>query len=219
VITESSGTVKLPRWKLPTFVVAPQVTGIGSSGPDILDLERRLAAMHYDLGAVDGIYDYSTEHAVIAFQKLNGLARTGIYDAATRAAIDHPFIPTARVGGATHVEVDLSSQVVYYVSGGAIARILDASTGGGYTFYVDGVQHLAVTPIGTFTIFQRIPGWWESQVGPMYDSNFFLPTFALHGETSVPTYPASHGCVRVTVPAMDRLWRLLSIGMTITIYA
>ncbi|MGC1210903.1 MAG: L,D-transpeptidase [Micromonospora sp.] len=29
---------------------------------------------------------------------------------------------------------------------------------------------------------------------------------AIHGYTSVPPYPASHGCVRVTLPAMDWLW-------------
>jgi lipoprotein-anchoring transpeptidase ErfK/SrfK len=29
--------------------------------------------------------------------------------------------------------------------------------------------------------------------------------YAVHGSTSVPAYPASHGCVRVAVPAMNRL--------------
>ena len=46
----------------------------------------------------------------------------------------------------------------------------------------------------------------------------FLPTFALHGEGSVPPYPASHGCVRITIPAMQRLYGSLYIGMTIYIY-
>jgi lipoprotein-anchoring transpeptidase ErfK/SrfK len=31
----------------------------------------------------------------------------------------------------------------------------------------------------------------------MFDSNFFLRGFAIHGYPSVPSYPASHGCVRV----------------------
>jgi lipoprotein-anchoring transpeptidase ErfK/SrfK len=53
----------------------------------------------------------------------------------------------------------------------------------------------------------------------MYDSWFFLPTFALHGEGSVPNYPASHGCVRITIPAMQRLYSSLYLGMTIYIYA
>jgi lipoprotein-anchoring transpeptidase ErfK/SrfK len=35
----------------------------------------------------------------------------------------------------------------------------------------------------------------------------------------VPTYPASHGCVRITDPAMDRLYDLLRIGTPVTIYA
>lgn len=40
----------------------------------------------------------------------------------------------------------------------------------------------------------------------------------VHGSTSVPAYPASHGCVRVTVPVMDRLWGLLTIGTRVSVY-
>lgn len=40
----------------------------------------------------------------------------------------------------------------------------------------------------------------------------------MHGYSSVPNYPASHGCVRVTIPAMNRLWSLLRIGMPVHIY-
>jgi lipoprotein-anchoring transpeptidase ErfK/SrfK len=36
--------------------------------------------------------------------------------------------------------------------------------------------------------------------------------------TSVPAYPASHGCVRMTVPAMDRMWSALWVGMPVAIY-
>jgi Putative peptidoglycan binding domain/L,D-transpeptidase catalytic domain len=184
----------------------------------VLEVQQRLAALHYDIGAVDGNFGFDSAHAVTAFQKLNGLPRTGIADDATKARLDHPYLPSALYGGGAHIEVDLSSQVVYYVVGGAIQRIMDASTGGGYDFVVDGVTHHAITPTGAFSFFQVIPGWWESPVGPMYDSWFFLPTFALHGEGSVPSYPASHGCVRITIPAMQRLYSSLSLGMMIYIY-
>jgi N-acetylmuramoyl-L-alanine amidase len=42
--------------------------------------------------------------------------------------------------------------------------------------------------------------------------------YALHGSTSVPTYAASHGCVRVTVPAMNRVWPRLFIGERVYVY-
>jgi len=34
----------------------------------------------------------------------------------------------------------------------------------------------------------------------------------------LPAYPASHGCVRLTVPAMNWLWWLLRIGMPVSVY-
>jgi N-acetylmuramoyl-L-alanine amidase len=40
----------------------------------------------------------------------------------------------------------------------------------------------------------------------------------VHGSTSVPAYLAGHGCVRLTVAAMNRLWPLLRIGMPVSIY-
>jgi hypothetical protein len=52
----------------------------------------------------------------------------------------------------------------------------------------------------------------------MYRPNYFHGGYALHGMTSVPAYPASHGCVRMTVPAMDRMWSSLWIGMPVAIY-
>jgi hypothetical protein len=34
----------------------------------------------------------------------------------------------------------------------------------------------------------------------------------------VPTYAASHGCVRVTIPAMNRVWSRLFIGERVYVY-
>jgi lipoprotein-anchoring transpeptidase ErfK/SrfK len=48
--------------------------------------------------------------------------------------------------------------------------------------------------------------------------NYFYGGYAVHGMTSVPAYPASHGCVRMTVPTMDRMWSSLSVGMPVAIY-
>jgi lipoprotein-anchoring transpeptidase ErfK/SrfK len=52
----------------------------------------------------------------------------------------------------------------------------------------------------------------------MYRPNYFYAGYAVHGMTSVPAYPASHGCVRMTVPTMDRMWPSLWIGMPVAIY-
>ena len=34
----------------------------------------------------------------------------------------------------------------------------------------------------------------------------FSGGIAVHGSNHIPDYPASHGCVRVSVPAMDWIW-------------
>ena len=41
---------------------------------------------------------------------------------------------------------------------------------------------------------------------------------AVHGSWSVPAYPASHGCVRVTIAVMDRLYNGLPVGLPVKVY-
>ena len=74
------------------------------------------------------------------------------------------------------------------------------------------------TPTGTFAITRCIDGWRQSSLGLLWRPNYFHGGYALHGSTSVPTYAASHGCVRLTVPAMNRAWSQLSIGERVHVY-
>jgi lipoprotein-anchoring transpeptidase ErfK/SrfK len=54
----------------------------------------------------------------------------------------------------------------------------------------------------------------------LYRPKYFHGGVAVHGYTSVPATPASHGCVRVTYAAMDHLWAadLLPIGTPVQVY-
>lgn len=55
--------------RLDRFVVAPGTTlSIGSSGPDVVSLQDRLAKAGFDPGPVDGMYGPKTQAAVEAFQ-------------------------------------------------------------------------------------------------------------------------------------------------------
>ena len=50
--------------------------------------QHRLAALHYfDVGAADGVFGAGTYHAVVAFQKVQGLTRDGVAGQATRARL------------------------------------------------------------------------------------------------------------------------------------
>jgi N-acetylmuramoyl-L-alanine amidase len=191
-----------------TTAVQPTLR-LGSRGASVTYLQRRLAALRYDVGTVDGVFGSSTYHGVVAFQKVNGLSRDGIVGPRTWAALARPVVPRPRrTLSVTSLEVNLTRQVVYLARQGVVLRILDASSGKAST----------PTPRGNFTIIRRIDGWRQSSLGLMWRPNYFYRGYAVHGSTSVPAYPASHGCVRVTVPAMNRLWPLLRIGMPVSVY-
>ena len=185
---------------------ATRVLRIGSRGADVLALERRLAGLHYDVGRVDGYYDNSTFHSVLAFQKVNGLARDGIAGPITQGRLAHPAVPRVlqrRAG--SYLEINLTRQTMIYARNGGIVRIFDVSSGSGRLYTVDGQVRRAITPTGNFRIQRKINGWRTSKLGRLYRPAYFYGGYALHGSWSVPAYPASHGCVRVTIAAMDRL--------------
>ncbi|HEX6596418.1 MAG TPA: peptidoglycan-binding domain-containing protein, partial [Acidimicrobiales bacterium] len=51
--------------------------GVGAEGPVVLTIEQKLSALRYFVGAVDSGYDADTRDAVLAFQKVTGMERTG----------------------------------------------------------------------------------------------------------------------------------------------
>ena len=192
----------------------------GDSGPAVTALQQRLTVLHYDLGAVDGRYGSETLHALTAFQKVVGLPRSGVFDGATRAALSQAKDPvlTHPTSGPS-VEVDLTRQVLIYAVDGKVARILDTSTGSGQYYYSDGQQKVAVTPTGQWKIEYKVDRMVHAPLGDLYKPAYFnYSGYAIHGNGSVPPYPASHGCVRITDPAMDRFWSMLVVGMPVWVY-
>lgn len=194
----------------------------GLSGTDVTALQKRLLALHYDVGRITGSFGFDTRHAVVAFEKVQGLTRDGVVGTRVWSALVSPRVPHLKhpLGGVAAVEVDLTRQVLYYAVNGHIARILDASTGGGY-YYVgsDGTTQRAITPTGHFSVKYKVNHWVTAKLGLLYRPAYFnYSGYAIHGEPLVPSYPASHGCVRITVPAMDRLYSKLYDGMSVWIY-
>jgi hypothetical protein len=56
-------------------------------GPDVLAVQRRLGALGFDPGPLDGAYGPATERAVRAFQASAGLEADGVVGPRTRAAL------------------------------------------------------------------------------------------------------------------------------------
>jgi N-acetylmuramoyl-L-alanine amidase len=195
----------------------------GMSGPDVRALQHQLAKLHYDVGAVNGTFGFDTQHAVTAFEKVQRMPRDGVAGPKVWQALAAPRVPHLRYPSSAStagIEVDIPHQVVYYAVHGHIVQIYDSSTGGGY-YYTgsDGTTQQAITPTGHFSIVYMREGWVTSKLGTMWRPAYFNNAGdAIHGETEVPPYPASHGCVRVTVPARDRLGSKLYDGLSVWIY-
>ena len=172
--------------------------------------QQRLAELGYWLGPVDGRFGSLTAHAVTAFQKAEALPRTGELDAATNDRLAVATTPVARSGGGTVLEIDLSHQILLVAVDGVVTRIYDIATGAAAT----------PTPAGRFEIYNQIDGFRHAPLGTLYRPKYFNGGIALHGYTSVPTEPASHGCVRLTYPAMDDLWAsgAAPIGASVWVY-
>lgn len=198
----------------------------GDTGPDVLALQKRLRALHYDVGKVDGRYGYDTLHAVVAFQKVQGIDRDGVVGPRVWRRLADPRLPKLRHpadAATTGVEVDLTKQVVYYAVNGKVRAVIDASSGGGY-YYTgsDGTRQKAVTPTGHYSFLYKYDDadhWQTSPLGELYKPAYFRNDgYAIHGSNSIPPYPASHGCVRISVPAMDRFTDRFTIGMSVWLY-
>lgn len=199
---------------------APATLRRGDTGPAVAALQRRLHALGYWLGARNDSYGLLTEQAVTAFQKVEGLARDGIAGPNTLAALENASRPTTTAKG-NLVEIDKARQVLFVVRGGAVAWTLNVSTGTERPYQVDGRTELADTPPGHWTVDWVVDGVDVGALGALYRPRYFhTDGIAVHGYHSVPPYPASHGCVRVTEAAMDWVWaeKLMPLGSAVWVH-
>jgi hypothetical protein len=193
----------------------------GASGAAVAALQARLGALGYWLGPADAHYGLLTEQAVTAFQKVSGLPRTGRVDRLTQLFLDASGRPRARSTTGTLVEVDKARQVIFVVRGGVTEWVFNTSTGTERPYTWEGRSELADTPVGRFTVSRQVDGWRDGELGLLYRPKYFHPDgIAFHGYSSVPSYPASHGCVRVTFAAIDWMWEhdVLPIGRDVWVY-
>ena len=184
---------------------APAGLGPGAKGPEVKALQEALAAQRYSVGSIDGVYAGMTTHAVMAFQKAHGMARTGraTPDVLAKVKTAGTLGPMMPGGGANRVEVDLKRQILQLYKGGELVTVLSVSTGNNKRFCVDGECATAVTPGGSYRVTRKIHGIRVSRLGKLWNPVYFNGGIAIHGSPSVPAYPASHGCVRIPIPVSE----------------
>jgi lipoprotein-anchoring transpeptidase ErfK/SrfK len=191
--------------------------------------QKKLLQLGFWLHNPNGTFDDTTRQAVMAFQKYFQLRPTGGINAATAFLLEKMELPaTASEKQKTLAEVDKTRQLLFLVQDGVTTHVLNTSTGDDREYTepdsnTPGVMitDTAITPVGTFRINRERPdGWWVGDLGQIYRPKYFIGGVAIHGSLSVPAYPASHGCVRVSVAAMDMIWEqeILPRGTTVVVY-
>jgi peptidoglycan hydrolase-like protein with peptidoglycan-binding domain len=184
----------------------PAKLEFGSSGAAVSLLQRKLLALGYWLSRADGKFGGTTQQAVYALQKAAGQNPSGVVTAKTWRALERGVRPSARSTSGTVIEVDLKRDLILFVTDGRVNYILNTSTGGGYVFYENGRREVAITPKGHFTTYRVIDGPHRSPLGLLYRPRYFFEGVAIHGDSSVPSHPVSHGCVRVSNAAINWIW-------------
>jgi lipoprotein-anchoring transpeptidase ErfK/SrfK len=189
------------------------------SAAEISEARQRLAELGYWVKLEVARLDDSLRHALIAFQKIEGRPRTGQLTSAELQALRAARRPLPLEAGYPHIEVDLSRQVLFVVDvGGAGLRILPISSGNREPFTSEGETRRAITPLGRFTVYRQLAGWRRSPLGLLFYPNYIFKGIAIHGNPSVPAYPASHGCIRIPMFAAEEFSQIVYIGTVVIIH-
>jgi peptidoglycan hydrolase-like protein with peptidoglycan-binding domain len=226
MVTPAASTCSTQRVGEPAAAVSPIV--YGSSAATVANMQRRLLELGFwHLGA-DGNYGLSTTQAVMAFQKWKGLPATTVVDTSTAIALNTEMCRPAANRSGDLLEVDKGKQIAFVVRGGSVQYTFNISSGNGKSYDEEDQKNagrrvigIATTPSGTFRTYREHDiARYEGDLGTLYRPKFVVGGIAVHGARSVPNYPASHGCVRVSNPVMDLIWRqnLLPLRSTVWLH-
>ena len=212
--TSSTTTTAAPTT---TTTAAPEVQGLvrGAEGEEVAAVQRRLTDLRFDPGPADGVFGLGTVYAVQAFQKLHGMEPTGVVTPEVETALADPTAPVPLMpdGGAERVEIDLSRQLLFLYKGDDLRLISHISSGNRKRYCAEGGCGTAITPVGAHRFMWRYSGWRTSRLGKLYNPVYFTGSgIAVHGATSVPAYPASHGCVRIPMHIAEYFPSLVARG-------
>ena len=181
----------------------------GARGGDVKLFNKLLGKEGYYTANGSG-YGSATARAVLAYRKVNNMRRTSnaspeifrtLADGRGGYKLRYP-------GAGKHVEVDLSRQVMVLARKGKPRHAFHISSGAPATPTIRGKFRFFRKEYGTNSL-------------DMVHSVYFGPTnrgYATHGYKSVPTYPASHGCLRNPIPNSLFIYNWIDLGDTIYVY-
>jgi peptidoglycan hydrolase-like protein with peptidoglycan-binding domain len=181
--------------------------GLGAKGDSVRLLQSELNVLHFAV-PLTGVLDEGTGRALVAYRKMTGQERIPyagrkVFELFERGAGSfHVRYP----GDGRHVEGDLTKQVLAEIEpGGRVHALYTMSSG----------KPSTPTVIGRFSVYSKTPG---TNSEGMVDSNYFIRGYAIHGYAEVPTYAASHGCLRVPIPDAAAIYAWVQQGTPVDVY-
>jgi len=205
-----AATATTPAWLdrgiRPAVRVYAPSAGPGRSGHSVGVLHALLRKAGYWAPKGDR-WSAGSGKAVLAFRKVNGMSRVESASPAIYRALHRGrgSMRARRPDLGRHWEADLSRQVLALFDGRRPLEVHATSSGAPAT----------PTILGTYRFYRKDTG--TNSLG-MVHSSYFHRGYAIHGFAQLPTYPASHGCLRVWVPNAWHIFRLVRFGQWITVY-
>ena len=181
--------------------------------PKVKVAQKKLIALGYLLsGSADGQFGPVTQEAILAFQKWEGLGRTGSLDTATTARLVTASRPKPLTRGAAgkRAEVLIDRQVALLIDDNRVVRAVAVSTG----------KPSTPTPPGDYRVYAKIQRWWSVPFREWLPWALpFVGGIAFHEFLDVPVFPASHGCVRQPVAVAHWTYDFAYVGMPVKVIA
>jgi lipoprotein-anchoring transpeptidase ErfK/SrfK len=195
----------VPPVSAPKTAIGPVIAGLSTTQSQFVKLGYMVGP---DITGRDGP---ETQTAVLAFQKWEGLTPDGVLGPITRARLKTavPPTPITQAPG-RRVEVLLDRQVALAIVDNKVIRVIPVSTG----------KPSTPTPPGDFKVYAKYPRWWST---PFREWLLWAMPFnngiALHEFPDVPSYAASHGCVREMSSTSKWMYDFGYVGMPVKVIA
>jgi hypothetical protein len=174
------------------------------------DIQQRLI----DLGfmapsGLTGTVDLQTSTAVLGFEKWANLPRDGVLGVSTLDQLERATRPEPRLRmPGRRIEVQLRRQLALLIEDNRVVRAVHISSGSG-----------GRTPTGSFRVYRKERYSWSVPFKVWLPwASYFTGGIAFHEYPVVPTYAASHGCVRVNQYDAQMLFGFAEQGTPVDVF-
>ncbi len=210
------------------FPAIPAAMSSGSSGRDVVRLQRRLNCLEYYYSSIDGEYGAGTEKAVTDFQKRNGLEQTGKADQATLEALFNENALKALKPYVLKISIDDQRVYAYGLDSNneytKLVRTMKCSTGKNATPTPKGTFQNGTGPGARWHYFKKFDCWAQYAYYIEGDIMFHSVLYNQKGgrvtQSSVNNLgrKASHGCVRLSVDDAKWIWNNCPRNTKVVVY-